>query len=302
MSATPIPVLIEFLHALNRLATEWDEGFDPVLRGSLLLHHWYGDRARPPADLDIECFVHPVPAMSVSGNEFYDPDDEPGDIPEGRFGRYGEYESLVDMGKAMCRYAAESADWRRPGGSVSITFKHVESPPGDGASLWVYGTPGQRYYSAWEWPGHRPSGGRLQLDLSTPGPYTLDDLGVVNESFTAPGDATFLASVYSKEAMLAAKVSWLVRGLFRHRDGSLSWSGEPKDLFDAHLLATDDALRPDVFRRAMLAVGAGDQLNWNDIDNLFEVRRADVSDAVFGNWAAFARRDPDLAPAGPVAM
>jgi uncharacterized protein (TIGR02996 family) len=102
--------------------------------------------------------------------------------------------------------------------------------------------------------------------------------------------------------MLAAKVSWLVRGFARRRGGRVSWAGEPKDLFDAHLIATHDGLRADVFRRAMLAVGAGDGLNWNALDVLFDVRQSVASDALFGNWAGFARQHPGLAPAGPVAL
>lgn len=301
MSATPVLVLNEFLRAVNRLVTEWGEGFVPVLRGSLLLHHWYGDSARTPADLDIECFARPDAPRE------YDPEDEPY-VPEedfygpveGRFGTYGEFVSRVDLGKALCRYAVRDTAYERP--ASGVVFHHDESPPKDGASLWVYGTPGQRYYTIWEWAENRPSRGRLRLDLSTPGPYTPDDLGVTPLPFLAPGGVRFEAPAYSKEAMLAAKVSWLIRGVARSDDGTLSWAGEPKDLFDAHLLASDDELRPDLFRRAMLAIGAGDALNWNDIDGLFEFQRAGLSDADFGNWAAFAAKDPDLAPDGPAVL
>lgn len=308
MASTPPPptdVLVEFLHALTRLTHDWEDGFVPVLRGSLLLHRWYGDRARPPADVDVECFVRPDAPRE------YDPDD-PGDPPpggdeqfygpvEGRFGRYGEFVSPIDLGKAMCRYAASAAEYGRPGSGVGIVFRHDEAPPADGVSLWVYGTPGRRYYAAWEWPGHRPGSGRLQIDLSTPGPYTPADLGVSDEAFVAPGGAAFRSPAYSREAMLATKVSWLVRG-FARTGGRVAWAGEPKDLFDAHLLATDDALRPDLFQRAMLAVGTADALNWNALDVLFDARRADVADTDFGNWAEFARRHPGPAPAGPAVL
>jgi uncharacterized protein (TIGR02996 family) len=302
MSATPTPVLIEFLRALTRLTTEWDEGFNPVLRGSLLLHHWYGDRARPPADLDIECFVDPNAPREIDDEEDepYIPEGEFYGPIEGRFGSFGNFVSRVDFGKAMCRYAVRDSEYES--WESGIVFLNDESPPADGASLWVYGTPGKRYFTAWEWDGHRPGRGRLQLDLATPGPYIPDDLGVVNEPFVAPGNVTFLATGYSKEAMLAAKVSWLVRSFRRADDWSVAWTGEPKDLFDAHLIATSDDLRPDVFQRAMLAIGAGDRLNWNTLDVLFDVRRAEVSDELFGNWKEFARRDPDLVPTGPAAM
>jgi uncharacterized protein (TIGR02996 family) len=303
MSAAPPPpaLLIEFVSALNQLVAEWGEGFNPVLRGSLLLHHWYGDRARPPADIDLECFVRP------NAPREYDPEEEPylpmGDAygpVEGRFGSGGDFVSRVDFGKAMCRYAVRDSEYE-PRAS-GIVFRGVETPPPDGASLWVYGTPGKRYYANWQWAGHRPDSGRLQIDLATPGPYTPDDLGVTNEPFVAPGNVTFQAPAYSKEAMLAAKVSWLVRGLTRTDDGTVTWAGEPKDLFDAHLLSGDESLRPDVFRRAMLGVGAGDALNWNALHLLFEFHRAGATDAAFGNWKEFARRDLDLAPAGPAVL
>ena len=306
MAAAPPPptdVLVEFLYALTRLNAEWDEGLVPVLRGSLLLHRWFGARARPPADIDLECFVRPDAPREFDPDEpSYHEEGGPYGPPEGRFGRYGEYVSRVDLGKAMCRYAAGMGDYQRPGWSIGLTFQGDENAPADGSDLWVYGTPGRRYYAAWQWPGHRPNSGRIQVDLSSPGPYTPDDLGVVNEEFVAPGGATFQAPAYSREAMLAAKVSWLVRGLARRRGGRVTWAGEPKDLFDAHLLATADGLRPEVFRRALLAVGAADELNWNALDVLFDVRRIEVTDAVFGNWAGFAHQHPELASTGPAAL
>ncbi len=299
----PVEVLVEFLHGVRRLVDEWEEGFVPVLRGSLLLRHWYGECARPPADIDVECFDDPDVERE------YEPGDEPpqqddgfyGPV-EGRYGRWGNFVSRVDFGKALCRDAVWGYGPDRPGGDVGIRFRDDESAPDDGASLWVYGTPGKRYYSTWEWVGHSPASGRLQLDLSTPGPYTPADLGVVNEAFTAPGEVGFRFSAYSKEAMLAAKVSWLVRGLMRTGGGRVAWAGEPKDLYDAHLLATDRGLRPDVFRRAMLAVGAADGLDWNGFDVLFDVRRVAVGDGVFGNWPAFAGRYADLVGPGPVTL
>jgi hypothetical protein len=268
MSAPPPPpeVLVEFLHAVNRITRDWGDGFAPALRGSLLLHHWYGKRARPPADVDLECFTTEV-------ERDYDEDDPEEMFPhpgeehgyygpvEGRFGAGGEFVSRIDLGKAMCRYAVSSSNYRRPGGECGISFQPDDSPPDDGTSLWVYGTPGKRYYAAWTWSGHRPYSGRVQLDLATPGPYTREDLGVTHETFTAPGDVRFETAAYSREAMLAAKVSWLVRSLARGKKGQVVWSGEPKDLFDAHLLASDTSLKADVFRRAMLAVGTGDALN-----------------------------------------
>jgi uncharacterized protein (TIGR02996 family) len=301
MSSTPPPpteVLVEFLHSLIRLVREWDEGLIPVLRGSLLLYRWYGDRARPPADIDLECFDRPnlerefdpdEPPYVPENGEFYGP-------VEGRFGLYGEYVSRVDLGKAMCRYAVRDSEYQ----GRRIVFRDDEAPPSDGRSLWVYGTPGKRYYALWEWRQVAASG-RLQLDLATPGPYTPEEIGVSDQTFISPDHETFPAPAYSREAMLAAKVSWLMRSFTRSDDG-VAWTGEPKDLFDAHLLAADTALRPEVFRRAMLAIGAGDALNWNSLDVLFDIRRVAVTDAIFGNWREFAHRHPGLARTGPAVL
>jgi uncharacterized protein (TIGR02996 family) len=292
--------LFDFLHAVSRLVAEWDEGLVPVLRGSLLLHHWYGRKARPPADLDIECFDRPDIEREYDTDEEPDfGDDEFYGPAEGRFGQWGNFVSRIDLGKAMCRYAAGSARYERPGGDIGIRFGGVEAPPADGSSLWVYGTPGKRYYTAWEWPGHRPASGRLQLDLATPGPYTPDEIGVAEEAFLAPGEVDFRARAYSKEAMLAAKLSWVIRSFVRAGGGRVAWVGEPKDLFDAHLIVSDEGLRPDVFRRAMLAIGAADGLNWNALDVLFDVRRMGSADGDFVGWDRFTEKYPGLAPAEP---
>jgi uncharacterized protein (TIGR02996 family) len=298
----PVDVLHEFLYAVVRLTAEWDEGFAPALRGSLLLHHWYGLKARPPADIDLECFDRPGATREFDPDEEnpYADEDFRGEI-EGRFGRFGEYVSRVDLGKAMCRYGAGAAAYQRPGGDIGIRFSDDETPPADGASLWVYGTPGKRYYAAWESAAHRPSSGRLQLDLATPGAYTPADLGVRPETLAALGGAAFAVPCYSPEAMLAAKVSWLVRS-FPRADGRVRWTGEAKDLFDARLIASDFRLRPAAFRRAMLAIGASDGLTWTDFDPLFDVHRGRINDNFFGDGAKFAALHPKGTAAGPVEM
>jgi uncharacterized protein (TIGR02996 family) len=221
---------------------------------------------------------------------------------EGHFGRHGEFFSRVDLGKAMCRYAASMANYRRPGGDAGILFQDYEDElPPEEASLWVYGTPGQRYFAQWIANAFRPNHGNLQIDLSTPGPYTPDDLDVTRHSFTAVGNQTFDMRAYSREAMLATKVSWLMRSLAR-TDAGLSWTGQPKDLFDAHLLATDPTLRPEVFQRALLAFGASDQLQWNSLENLFAVRWSAISDAFFANWPEFQEQYPTLAIPSPTTL
>src|SRR5262249_34995793 len=158
--------------------------------GSLLMQQWYGKKARPPADLDLECFDRPDIERQ------YDPAQPPYDDPEqhygpseGRYGRWGNFVSRLDLGKALGR----SAMWQHEGpeSRSGLPFGNDRMPPDGGASLWVYGTPGKRYYTSWEWPGHEPAAGSVQLDLATPGPYSPDEIGVTEETFTAPGGETF---------------------------------------------------------------------------------------------------------------
>lgn len=298
MSTTPPPpveVLVEFLRDVVGSGADDYHGFVPVLRGSLLMHRWFGGRARPPADIDLECFDRPVTL---------DPGDDPEEFerPAGTYGRHGEFGSRVDLGKAMCRIAVNHGYYGRERAASGIAFDHVGEPPADGASLWVYGTPGTRYYAGWSWAAHPDLSGRLQIDLAEPGPYALEDLGIADEAFAAPGGVEFRIPAYSREAMLAAKVSWLVRGARRDEAG-VTWAGEPKDLFDAHLILTaGDDLRPDVFRRAMLAVGGADGLAWPAVGDLFAVARGPVGAGASPAWTAFAARHPGLAPADPAGV
>src|SRR5262249_45027554 len=53
--APPTEVLVEFLHALHRTVSPYDH-IVPVLRGSTLMRRWFGEAARPAADIDLEWF------------------------------------------------------------------------------------------------------------------------------------------------------------------------------------------------------------------------------------------------------
>lgn len=265
----PAAVPVELLSRLQRIISPREEVVS-VVRGSVLLRHWYGPRARPAADLDLEVFL----AGPDRGRRFT---------------------SAVDHVRQLCAFAAGPApDWRS-----GIAFRE---PVGDiaGADLWEYGTPGQRFFVGWT-SQNLPTARNLQIDVAQAGDYTRGDLGVRDEGFDAPDGSRFPFACYPKEAMLAAKLSWVVRGLSRV-PGGVRWAGEPKDLFDAHLLGADPALRPAVFRRAMLTIGAADGLVWHHLDRLFDVCRFRVADADFGNWPAFAARHPTLAPTGPAAL
>src|SRR5262249_37656716 len=152
------------------------------------MHHWFGELARTPADVDLECFERPfVPEEGVEEDE----EEWRGD----GHGRRGEYESLVDLGKAMCRYAAISSRrhrWRDDADPPLVELEPTEAPA-DGANLWTYGTPGERYYAGWTWhegPKQRRTG-RLQIDVAQAGSYTLDEIAVADVRLEAPGGETF---------------------------------------------------------------------------------------------------------------
>jgi uncharacterized protein (TIGR02996 family) len=281
--STPIRVMTEILRGLSDTVSSQDPVF-PVVRGSLLLQVWYGDRARPAGDLDFEVFAR----LSDRGNRFT---------------------SAVDHARGLCCYAVENLIYPHAGNPEPspIMFTgdwgdaEAEADENGARPLWAYGTPGERFLLPWEWSDHDPSSGTLQIDIAESAAYPQGSFEIENERFTGARGEPFQHPAYSREAMLAAKVSWLARGVKPTGDGRVAWSGEPKDLFDAHLLATDDTVRPDVFRRAMLAIGAADGIDWNAFDTLFSLART-ADDATFANWPAFAKRHPNLVERGPAAL
>jgi uncharacterized protein (TIGR02996 family) len=299
-NATPEEVLVEFLRALHQVLDESQEEMAPVLRGSLLLRHWFGNAARPAADIDLECFELPRLERLSEEEEEYRGDG---------IGRWGEYQSLVDFGKAMCRYAAESSryyQWSRPRRAPpEVEFLPLESIS-EGSSLWVYGTPGERYLAGWIWHGRGGTTGQLQIDIAEPGSYRLDDIDVAEVQLVGPGGDRFPFLAYTREMMLAAKVSWLLRSLGWRASESggiiLKWTGEPKDLFDVHLLLTRSDLNAAAFQKSLLAVGAADALDWDNLEVFFQVRRAEMSDDDFSNWSDFRQRHELLVASGPVEL
>lgn len=105
--------------------------------------------------------------------------------------------------------------------------------------------------------------------------------------------------------MLAAKLSWLLRSFERtapEGDCNLRWKGEPKDLYDVQLLLTKTELRADIFRKSLMAIGREDKLDWNNLQAIFDVRRAQVTDADFPNWGQFRERHEQLITCGPVEL
>jgi len=295
----PAGVYHEFLLLLSQTVEE--DLVRPVLRGSVLLQHWFGAKARPAADLDFECFMMPA------------------EVIEEAYG-YNPYESAVDYGKATCRYAAIGSTyyrWARPAQSPpAVEFQPIEEPR-DGNSLWVYGTPGERYIAGWVYHDNNGETGELQIDIAEAATHA-EEIGITGIKLVSPRNVEFSCPAYNQETMLAAKLSWLFRGLSprgnatedKAKEGGSGqarpqppqWEGEPKDLFDAHLLLTHGTLDAGEFERVMAAVGTADMLNWNCIETLSDLRTTPMDDDQFANWPEFQQQYADLIPCGPSQM
>lgn len=270
--------LLEFLRYLSETVTDREPGI-LILRGSLLLRHWFGERARPAADIDLECFERE------------------------RGGRGGRFPSLIDHARGLCCFATETA-WANRGAEEFVGFDEIDVPE-DGQSLWEYGTPGQRFYAGWTWHGREGRSGRIQIDLAESASYDLNELSVADVRLDSLNGGTFRFPAYTPEMMLAAKLSWLLRGFGRlvpARGSDRKWNGEPKDLYDVHLLLTKTDLRADVFQKSLMAVGREDQLDWNNLPVLCDVRRVAMADADFRTWGEFRERHQDLISSGPVEL
>ena len=268
----PAHVPRHVMWALLRTVADWEETLAPVIRGGLLMTEWFGEAARPLADLDIECFQR-----ELSDAERQALSEPPPHIPDGFYGSWGEFESLVDFGKAMCRYGVNSI-----AGDSPIQFSPSQDV-GDGASLWVYGTPGERFYLDWEMSGDwltnvakslfgakpNTSQGTLQIDIASAGDYTPDELGVVQQTMQNASGKRFEAPVYSQSTMLAAKLSWLLRGLQRSPAGQAPmWSGAAKDLYDVRLLLDRGDIDSQIFQNALNAFCKSDDIEWSSLQAL----------------------------------
>ena len=255
-------VFAEFLDSLQRTICSQDR-IVPVLRGSILLQRWFGDAARPAADIDLEWF--PMPDW------------------EGRFA------SPIEHARALCMFAATEQRYHQL--RSPITFQETNTP-GDGVCLWnwEYGTPGFRCHTGWTWEDSRLCG-VLQIDVALAGSYDL--MGVATETIALPrasGEPIEFRG-YSAEMLLAAKLSWIVRNVRRETrldaNDVLAFSGEPKDLYDAHLLLTKAELRSEVFRTTFLTVAIEDQLDWRQLDVLLDQQLAVREDSWLQCWPDF---------------
>ncbi len=294
---TPEPILLDCLHNIAKqiFYTSCADDLHAVivLRGSVLMRRWFGQRARPAADIDLECFYDSNPQEQWT------------DIgPERTF------QTLVDYGKTMCRYAIR--DVRGP-----VEYSPVVCPE-DGTDLWVYGTPGVRYYTGWRWVSERTEG-ILQIDIAEPGSYALSDIGqsplLFDSPFVTPTTdceqlgwdsslkETFSLQGYTQEMLLAAKLSWLVRGFTFCDTGQIShWSGEPKDLFDVHLLLTAGKLNKTRFLRCMNVVCLDDNLDWNKLRLFAQIAQKHPNDTapnLFTHWSKFSKQHQTRLEDGP---
>lgn len=264
---TPDPVFLEFLQNLSSVIQP-QEGVVLVLRGSLLLRHWFGEQARAAADIDLECFRQ-VPA-----------------------GQHSRFATAVSHGRALCAWAMYEGR--------EVQFQESED---GGESLWDYESPGERFFLDWSW-AKEGSSGQMQIDIAA-AIRPLNDVPVADVGLTGSDGACFQFPAYTPEMMLAAKLSWLLRSFTRRNDGgrrSLHWHGDPKDLFDAHLLLTKPCLRADEFQRALLTVGVDDKLDFNNLQAIFDVRHGLIADAGFGNWPAFEKQHQAIIHASPTGM
>lgn len=289
MSTTvPHHILVDFLRSLAYMLSweddpkSYDEdervGETPaiVLRGSILMQHWFGAIARPAHDVDLESFpCGPVAKL-------------PTDRSSTSFGFYGEYDGPIDYAKAMCRYSGDLFHYGSTNWQSRAEFFAVE-PPNGGTSLWTYGTPGERYFAGWRYGGEE---GTLQIDIAQPDNYRFNDLHIKNETLQLPGFSPFQLHCYSQETMLAAKLSWVLRGLSKRSDQDgrswvPKWSGEFKDIFDLHVLLTYGVLSASHFQKSLLGFCKSDDINWDSLDVLLSFRDESHADMEFPTWPEF---------------
>lgn len=281
----PPEVLVEFLHSLQQTISPYDR-IVPVLRGSTLLQHWFGSAARPAADIDLEWFP-----QSGSDERFPSP---------------------IEHARRLCMHTVSNHE-RTP-----IIFDEDIPVPDDGVNLglWEYDTPGARCYTGWRWD-ERNLSGFLQVDIAQAGSYDLAGVAPETMEFPRAWGESAQVLAYSQEMLLAAKLSWIIRHMQQFKaangDSALAFDGEPKDLFDAHLLLTKGSIRSEVCQNALLAVALEDKLDWNLLDVLLDqgltlqaeeqgLSPKNQVSSRNANWAEFRSRHESLIQQSPAEM
>ncbi|MFI6869983.1 nucleotidyl transferase AbiEii/AbiGii toxin family protein [Nocardia sp. NPDC050406] len=282
-------------HVLALVArSEWGGGL--VLRGSTTLRAWFGERARPPADLDWvvpDGLVFPEPL---------DPFPYVDDIacvqqwPEAADGAL-EYEMW--RAEEFETYGLhpvlppEELRWMWPEEYEPPSFADdlratIRSSPcaavnvlldGDGVRVEVsgyreydYNTFGERLVVPWRTTGSDPHSGVVQLDFAFDN--TLDDAPVWSAIPRADGGGTTPVVTASRELSLAWKLLWL------HRDSGSEDGAAGKDLYDAVLLAECPDTRLTTSLLTKVLGGSADYFTLRRIQN-WDVR-----------WDAFRYTNP----------
>ncbi|SDJ60014.1 nucleotidyl transferase AbiEii/AbiGii toxin family protein [Streptomyces indicus] len=255
-------------HVLGLIAAApWSELL--VLRGSMVMPAWAGERAREPADLDFVVLPElRVPVDPLAPYPYLDRVDLAQEWPEA-LGGAAQYEIWSDGAEEYetrglrPRVPPEGLYWEvepaeRPAvppydDLIERIRQQPQAPAGvlldvERAApdrLWGYiddywydggtgdGVPGVRVRIPWHTPGGRA--GELQLD------FALDERLPRPPVWTliprADGGAPTLIRTASRELSLAWKLLWL------YADAASGDGPQPKDLYDAVLLAEDPRTR-----------------------------------------------------------
>lgn len=153
----------------------------------------------------------------------------------------GRFASPIEHARALYMFSATDHSYRQS--SSPIVFQETQTPGGNVRAFGI-GTMALRDFAVMQdrLPEDHRLRGIQQIDAALAGSYGL--MGIATETIEIPrasGEPIKFRG-YSREMLLAAKLSWIVRNIRREtrldaRD-VLAFSGEPKDFYDAHLLVT----------------------------------------------------------------
>ncbi|MFE2999534.1 nucleotidyl transferase AbiEii/AbiGii toxin family protein [Nocardia sp. NPDC059246] len=299
-------------HTLELIAeSPWGRGL--VLRGSITMAAWVGDKARPPADLD---WIVPDPT-DIAFTDPADPFPYVDDMswvqhwPEAAFGavtgEMWEDEQFESFGLRPI-LPPEGLHWvdpddysdnhtwtplldnlietirQRPAtpAGVVLSADGIDEVADGSYTLDYYDTPGLRVRVPWYTTGPDAMAGEVQLDFAAD--QSLPDSPVWTLVPRGDGSAPTPCATASPELSLAWKLLWLFTESTRTseyvdiRDG-----GAGKDLYDAVLLAESPRIhlpRP-LLRRALGTAAddfeADDILTWNVHWDAFRQNHPDVT-------------------------
>ncbi|WTW93043.1 nucleotidyl transferase AbiEii/AbiGii toxin family protein [Streptomycetaceae bacterium NBC_01309] len=293
-------------HVLAVVSTApWSDAL--VLRGSMAMVAWAGDRARPPRDLDwIVLPPAAVPVDPLHPYPYVDGVDSVQDWPEANGGAAG-YElyrdegELLDTGGRHPVVPPEGTHWvedpyddeRDPSGAVlSLLERRPLTPCGVQLapsrytvdSTWEYGeydfgpTGGGGVRVRFPWRAAGGLEGEVQLDFALDEPMPEAPVFALVPRADELGPTVVRTA--SRELSLAWKLLWL------HADSAGDDGARGKDLFDAVLLAESPRTRlaPKLLHRVFARAGALD---------LGHLTEHDVRNWVV-DWRSFRIEHPDV--------